>query len=147
MLNSLFIISVEYMQYDFLKVFNSKSNVLWDVSPDSLAYRYHLSGGFCCLHLQARRRRQVSLKCYVGFEVLTALVMKSSSLWDITPCSPLEVNWRFGGTELCLLPVSCWFLASLIPRPSSCSSETLVDFQRTTRRYIPEYRIVHDVMS
>jgi hypothetical protein len=24
--------------------------------------------------------------------------MKSSIFWDITPCSPLKVNWRFGGT-------------------------------------------------
>jgi hypothetical protein len=34
----------------------------------------------------------------VGFEFLTAVVMKSSIFWDITPCSPLKVNWRFGGT-------------------------------------------------
>jgi hypothetical protein len=37
---------------------------------------------------------------FVGFEVLTAVVMKSSIFWDITPCtcSPLKVNRRFGGT-------------------------------------------------
>jgi hypothetical protein len=34
----------------------------------------------------------------VGFEVPTAVVMKSSIFWDITPCSPLKVNWCFGGT-------------------------------------------------
>jgi hypothetical protein len=28
----------------------------------------------------------------VGFEVLTAVVMKSSIFWDITSCSPLKVN-------------------------------------------------------
>jgi hypothetical protein len=33
----------------------------------------------------------------VGFEVLTAVVMKSTIFWDITPCSPLKVNWRFRG--------------------------------------------------
>jgi hypothetical protein len=32
------------------------------------------------------------------FEVLTAVVMKSTVLWDIRPCSPLKVNQRFGGT-------------------------------------------------
>jgi hypothetical protein len=31
---------------------------------------------------------------HVGFEVLTAVVMKSSILWDITPCIPLKVNRR-----------------------------------------------------
>jgi hypothetical protein len=36
----------------------------------------------------------------VGFEVLTAVVMKSSMFWDITPCNPLEINRRFGGTFL-----------------------------------------------
>jgi hypothetical protein len=31
-------------------------------------------------------------------EVLKAVVIKSTILWDITPCSPLSVNLRFGGT-------------------------------------------------
>jgi hypothetical protein len=44
---------------------------------------------------------------YVGFEVLTAVVMKSTTFWDITPCNPLKVNPRFGRTyrlhlQLCL---------------------------------------------
>jgi hypothetical protein len=29
---------------------------------------------------------------YVGFEVPTAVVMKSSIFWDTTLCSPLEVS-------------------------------------------------------
>jgi hypothetical protein len=37
-------------------------------------------------------------KSLVGFEVLTAVVAKSNIFWDITPCSPLKVNQRFGGT-------------------------------------------------
>jgi hypothetical protein len=36
---------------------------------------------------------------YVGTEVLIAIVVKSSIIWYITPCSPLKVNRRFGGTE------------------------------------------------
>jgi hypothetical protein len=28
----------------------------------------------------------------VGFEVLTAVVMKSTIFWDITPCSPLKME-------------------------------------------------------
>jgi hypothetical protein len=42
----------------------------------------------------------VNFKWDAGFEVLTAVVMKSSILWDITPCSPLRVNRRFGGEML-----------------------------------------------
>jgi hypothetical protein len=33
----------------------------------------------------------------VGFEVFTAVVMKSIFFWDMTPCSPLSFNRRFGG--------------------------------------------------
>jgi hypothetical protein len=35
---------------------------------------------------------------YLGFEVLTVVVMKSTIFWDITPVSPLSVNRRFEGT-------------------------------------------------
>jgi hypothetical protein len=35
---------------------------------------------------------------HVGFEVLTAVVMKHTSFWDITACSLLRVNQRFGRT-------------------------------------------------
>jgi hypothetical protein len=34
---------------------------------------------------------KLSFSC-VGFEVLTAVVKKSSIFWDITPCSLLKVN-------------------------------------------------------
>jgi hypothetical protein len=34
----------------------------------------------------------------VVFEVLTTVVMKSSVFLDMTPCSPLKVNWRSEGT-------------------------------------------------
>jgi hypothetical protein len=38
----------------------------------------------------------------VGYEVPTAVVMKISIFWHVTPCSPVKFN---------LLPASCWFLA------------------------------------
>jgi hypothetical protein len=34
----------------------------------------------------------------VGFEVLTAVFMKSSAFWEIKASSPLKVDRRFGGT-------------------------------------------------
>jgi hypothetical protein len=72
----------------------------------------------------------------VGFEVLTAMVMK-----DITPYSPLKVNRRFGGTY----PLH---LQGRISRAggklaTAMYHDTSVDFQRTTRRYIPEDRTHH----
>jgi hypothetical protein len=72
----------------------------------------------------------------VGFEVPTAVVMKSSIYWDVTPCSPLKVNRRFGETYSLHLQgrrisrarnqhkedtkqgcSTCWFLIWLIIRP------------------------------
>jgi hypothetical protein len=65
---------------------------------------------------------------FVGFEALTAVVMKGPIFWYITPCSLLKVNRRFGGTcrfhfqgrirresSACHL-LSRWFLARLILR-------------------------------
>jgi hypothetical protein len=36
--------------------------------------------------------------------------------------------------------VSCLAYSSTLKTEASCSSETLVDFYRTTQHYIPEYR-------
>jgi hypothetical protein len=33
----------------------------------------------------------------VGFEVLTAVIMKNSIFWDIIWCNPVKINRRFGG--------------------------------------------------
>jgi hypothetical protein len=39
-----------------------------------------------------------NIESYEGFEVLTEVVMKSSTFWDIMLCNPLKENGRFGGT-------------------------------------------------
>jgi hypothetical protein len=54
------------------------------VQPDYTASRPRR--GYCCI------------KILVGFEVSTAVVMKSIIFWDMTPCSPFSCNRRFGGT-------------------------------------------------
>jgi hypothetical protein len=41
----------------------------------------------------------------VGFEVVTAFIMRSSILWDIAPCSPLKVNQSEAGSKLSLQAV------------------------------------------
>jgi hypothetical protein len=61
---------------------------------------------------------------FVGFEVFTAVVMKSIIFCDMTPCSPLSFNRRFGGT----------YRLHLQGRRNRFSKLT----QRTTRRHIPE---------
>jgi hypothetical protein len=34
----------------------------------------------------------------VGFEVITAVTVKCNIIWDVTPCSVVNVYRRFGGT-------------------------------------------------
>jgi hypothetical protein len=49
--------------------------------------------------------------------------MKSSILWEITPCGPLNVDRRFAGVASILpliAPPSRWFRTSLILRPWRC---------------------------
>jgi hypothetical protein len=83
-----------------------------------------------------------------------------STIWDITPCISLKLNRRFG--EIYLLNVQgrisrkrhqresrrqAEWLAQLIRLwkwKAIYSSETSVDFQRTTRRCIPEGSTHHN---
>jgi hypothetical protein len=37
--------------------------------------------------------------------ILTMMDMKNSVFWDITPCSPLQVNRRFRGRIACIFRV------------------------------------------
>jgi hypothetical protein len=53
---------------------------------------------YCAYVLKLVDHGAVSLlECFVAFEVLAAVVMKSSIFWDIKTCSSLKVNRRFGG--------------------------------------------------
>jgi hypothetical protein len=67
-------------------------------------------GSLVQLYQFTRKKPFIAQKCnmglrktcitFVGFEVLTAVVMKSSVFWNTstTPCSLLKVNGRFPGT-------------------------------------------------
>jgi hypothetical protein len=44
------------------------------------------------------KKKLTNKNYFVGFDVVTAMVMKITIFPDITPCSPLKVNRRFGGT-------------------------------------------------
>jgi hypothetical protein len=98
---------------------------------------------------------------YVGFEVLTAVVMKSTIFCDIMPCSSLKANWHFRGTYR-LHPqdrrisrannkhkkrwqaAACFhagFLLGLFLDPEDWGDMfrwNVSYFQRTTRYYIPD---------
>jgi hypothetical protein len=99
-------------------------------------------------------RSLVNTVMIAGFEVLTAMVMTITIFWD----SPFKINWRLGGiyrlniqgrisrakfqresrwqaTSFTLVSYSAYLTLKVEP---ICSSETSVDFQRTTLRYIQE---------
>jgi hypothetical protein len=40
----------------------------------------------------------MKFQIYIQFEVLTAVTMKSTTFWDVTLCSTVQVNWCFRGT-------------------------------------------------
>jgi hypothetical protein len=76
------------------------------------------------------------------------MLQESCIFWDITPCSPLKFNLRFGGTYrfrrqgrrslLLSFALVSSLLYSWTFKEAACLSETSIDFKRTTRRYIPE---------
>jgi hypothetical protein len=94
------------------------------------------------------------VKFYLGFEVLTAVAMKSSIFCDITSCSQLKVNWHFGklpppSSEIaCCLDHTGFFLSllSTLKMVGTCSSKTSVYVQRITRLYIAGDRTLWSVI-
>jgi hypothetical protein len=70
-----------------------------------------------CHDLQDRLHGVISQKTakvtnLVEYQVPTAVTMKSAVFWHVTPCSPVEVRWRFGGTYC--LPCSLNFASRLL---------------------------------
>jgi hypothetical protein len=71
------------------------------------------------------------------FVVLTRGIVqqKNSLLWDITPCGPLKVNRRFGGT--------CRFHLQGRSIRQAKNRHVVGSKQKSTMRYIPEDRNLH----
>jgi hypothetical protein len=143
----------EYVGFEVLTAVVMKSIKFWDITPCSPSSVNRRFGGTYRLHLQgrkiswARNQRGRRWQAPVGFEVLTAVVMKSTIFWDIKPCSPLTLNGLHGVISQTIVRSAChllsrWFLAqfifSTLKMEAICSFEASVDTEQTTRRYIPE---------
>jgi hypothetical protein len=75
--------------------------------------------------------------------------MKNSIFWDITPCRPLKVNRRFGGTCYLHPQDRRWAkqdtgMKQVAGMEETYCIETSVDFRRTTRRYKLQDRTLHN---
>jgi hypothetical protein len=71
---------------------------------------------------------------YVGFEVLTAMAMKSSVFRDTVPYSPLkstDITQEQVLLAACFTLLSCLAYSSIADLEVTCSSKTLVDFRQT----------------
>jgi hypothetical protein len=55
--------------------------------------------------------------CNVGFEVLTAVVMKINIFWVIMPCSPSKFNRRFGEQSSAYYLLQAGFFLGLFFEP------------------------------
>jgi hypothetical protein len=96
--------------------------------------------------------------CFVGFEILTVVLMNNSVFWDITLCSLLKISC-FRGTFLLHLQgqrrallasyfmlLSCLAYSLTLMMEEKRSPERFVDFQWTTWHYIPEGRTLQNVI-
>jgi hypothetical protein len=117
-------------------------------------HKSHLTRPGGSQRLIASAMARPCFQLHTGFEIHTAVAMNSLIFWDIKSCSPFNVNWRFGETYRlyfqgrkisqarnifnCFTLDSSLAYSSDLKMEATCSSETSVDFQRTTRRYIPE---------
>jgi hypothetical protein len=108
-------------------------------------------GGICRLHLQGRIINETAgATCFIPFYYLAY-----HSTLNMEATYSFEINRRCGGinrlhlqgrrinqTELavCFMQILILIYPSTLKMEATCYSETSADFQRTVRRYIPEYR-------
>jgi hypothetical protein len=87
--------------------------------------------------------RYIILFICIGFKALIAVVMKNSGFWVIMPCNPKSRWLAELGSQPAFMLISLVACSSILKMEATCSSETSIDFQQTTRRYIPGGRTLH----
>jgi hypothetical protein len=75
-----------------------------------------------CVSVEFKTNFSETISVSVRFQVLAAASMKFRVFWHVAPCNQVEVDRRFRALMM----------------DAVGASETLVNFNLTTRRYIPE---------
>jgi hypothetical protein len=126
-----------------------KSSIFWDITPCDPLKDSRRFGVTCRLHLrgrkisQARNQRESRRQVGSGFRrryVPSKRQLIFNGLHGVSPAWKQVTRW------LCLPPaftlVSCSSYSSTLKMEAICPSETSADFQRKTRHYVPEDRIL-----
>jgi hypothetical protein len=153
-------------------IFSLMSYVLWNITPCSPLEVNRYFRGTCRLHLQGRgvsqvrNQREVSF-CWLHSYLCTILwsdteVLKQwcvsyvghgheavlDQLREVSVLNNIQIFvLNCMETDLlttCFMLVSCCVCSSTLTMEVTCSFEASVYFQRTTRRYIPEDRSIHN---
>jgi hypothetical protein len=96
-----------------------------------------------------KKKEQITEEyCLLGYNTVWSVENQPAFRRNILPPSSGSKNKVSKKPELCLPPaftlVSCSAYSSTLKMEAICSSETSVDFQRTTQRYIPEDGTLHN---
>jgi hypothetical protein len=79
----------------------------WQIRSRSIRISTHYRIPKHCVNIYSFSKNQWKYSIHYTvntfIEVLTRVIMKSYTFWDITLCSPLKMNWRFGETFPILL--------------------------------------------
>jgi hypothetical protein len=139
------------MRYIFIEAENCFEQKLWEKFEKFILFPLHFPAASLTDFeiIKLRWANEPEMLCYMF------------TSWLELICSWLWGSLSGGYTEVCLLGynavssvetsylsllaiwtklVSCLAYSSTLKMEATCSSETSVDFQRTTRRYIPEVR-------
>jgi hypothetical protein len=100
-----------------------KSCIFWDITPCS-PFKVNRRFGGTYRHRQGRR--------------ISHARNQRKSRWQAGLCSAGAKNKPNKKPGCTITLVSCLAYSSTLKMEATCSSETSIDFRRTTRRYIPE---------
>jgi hypothetical protein len=123
-----------------------KSSVFWDITTCAKLKFSRRLGGTCSLHLQEQRMSQSRNQCEAGSRqsLWTPHILHTSSFLAWGDYSSIGTTIREALLATCFTLVPYLASSSTLKMEVTCSSETSVDFHRTTRLYTPGDTTLHN---